>query len=908
MTLPLFGDSAFFLDLYSRYRRDPSSVPADWRFELETMEMGQPGDTPGSAPSNAQTSALFAEHLVLAYRRFGHVEARLDPLNLSPRAASAEIAEALERMGQARLRFTLGGEEVELDCTEAAARLGALYCDSAAIEAGHVTDAESRAWLFECFEREMLAPADGAMLARTLEAVLLADEFERFVGTKFPTKKRFGMEGAEATAVIIKEVMRSAAFEGCQEVVIGGMHRGRLATLATVLNKSLPTLVAEIKGRDITGGDASFSGDVPYHNGLATTIETGAGALDVRLLPHPSHLIVVAPVAVGAARARQMARAPEGREHAVLPLLMHTDAAFSGQGLISELFQLGGLEGYRVGGTVHLVVNNQIGFTTTPQEGRSSQYPTDIGKAFGVPIFHVNGDDPISAAAVARTAVAWRNRTGRDVIIDLVCYRRNGHNELDEPRFTQPGMWAAIDAHPSLRTTYLAKVGELAPAAQAAADGGLRKFQQSLNHAFETYDSYRSNEGASETDIFKPDHNVRPLMTKTTTGVDAERLLELARAICTVPDGIDPNSKVRNFLKARLDSIEGDTGFNMATGEALAFATLLSEGTSVRLSGQDSVRGTFTQRHLMIHDRQSGRSAISLAATARDGARFEAVNSPLSEYGVLSFEYGTSLADPNRLVVWEAQFGDFLNGAQVVVDQFIVTAEAKWRIASSLVVALPHGLEGQGPDHSSARIERILQSSAGQNIIVANPSTPANLFHLLRRQQRSESRKPLFLIAPKSLLRLRNCISRLADISAGTKFEPILVRESKGACRKVVLCSGKIYYALSEALDQHKHIDDVALVLVEQLYPFPKTEMLSVLSKFAGATLVWCQEEPRNQGAWSFVRDILVEDFALQAPSFVGRPPMAAAAGGSIDRHEIEQAGIVKAALEIKTTALLAAG
>jgi 2-oxoglutarate dehydrogenase E1 component len=320
------------------------------------------------------------------------------------------------------------------------------------------------------------------------------------------------------------------------------------------------------------------------------------------------------------------------------------------------------------------------------------------------------------------------------------------------------------------------------------------------------------------------------------------------------------------------------------------------------------VRGTFTQRHLMIHDRQGGRSAISLAAAARDGARFEAVNSPLSEYGVLSFEYGTSLADPNRLVIWEAQFGDFLNGAQVVVDQFIVTAEAKWRIASSLVVALPHGLEGQGPDHSSARIERILQSSAGQNIIVANPSTPANLFHLLRRQQRSESRKPLFLIAPKSLLRLRNCTSRLADISAGTKFEPILVREPKGACRQVVLCSGKIYYALSEALDQHKHIDDVALVRVEQLYPFPKTEILHALSRFAAATLVWCQEEPRNQGAWSFVRDVLVEELAFQAPSFVGRPPMAAAAGGSIDRHEIEQAGIVKAALEIETAEFLAAG
>ncbi|CAO3436386.1 2-oxoglutarate dehydrogenase E1 component [Azospirillum doebereinerae] len=906
MTSPIGGDNAFFMDLYSRYLKDPQSVPVDWRCHFESLDGG---------PARVAGTPLMGALLSAAYREHGYKEARLDPLGLSPRHAAPELAAVRAQVeaqveaqrGTHRLDVAIAGVPHSLPGDEACRTLAALYCGSAAVEASHVVDAQDRAWLYEAFEREMLAQPDETRLADALEAILLADAFETFIKTKWPTKKRFGIEGAESATVILREVLRAAASQGCGEAVVGGMHRGRLAALATVFGKSLPALVAEIKGKDTTGGDAAFTGDVPYHNGLIAVVDSGAGPIELRLLPHPSHLIVVAPVAMGAARARRELRARTGDGKAVLPLLMHTDAAFAGQGLVSELLQLGGLEGYSLAGTIHLVVNNQIGFTTLPEEGRSTPFPTDIGKAYGVPILHVNGDDPIAAAAVARIAVAWRNRTGRDAIIDLVCYRRNGHNELDEPRFTQPRLWSAIDGHPTLRTRFTAHVRERSDSACDRAERRRDLFVKALGEAFETHDHVGSNSGATETDIFPEARPAAGGAADPATGVDADALVALTHTITAIPADFEPDPKVKSFARARLDSVDKDTGFTMATGEALAFATLLAEGTSVRLSGQDSVRGTFTQRHLAVHDRSSGRSVLSLAAAAQRGARFDALNSPLTEYGVLGFEYGMSLADADRLVVWEAQFGDFLNGAQVAVDQYITTAEAKWRLQSSLVLALPHGLEGQGPDHSSARIERILQGCAGGNIVVAVPSTPASLFHLLRRQQRGRQRKPLFLIAPKSLLRDKRCQSRLADIGPGTRFQPVLVTEPPDPCRRVVLCSGKLFYALDERRRQETRTD-VALVRLEQLYPFPADALLAVLARHGDAELVWCQEEPRNQGAFAFVRDQLLEAAPGTPLRYVGRPAMAAAAGGSIDRHELEQAGIVTAAFDaVRSDAAVAA-
>lgn len=896
MNLPIGGDSAYFLHLYERYLKDPASVPADWRVQLALLEGGS---------SETGNPAGLGERLAELFRMHGHRQAKLDPLGLADSSIVAELQHPGTRAD--RITITLAGESLELPPDEAVARLSMLYCGPAAIEATHITDPTERSWLYDRFERELSTPPDEDVLARTLEAIMLADEFESFVKSKWPTKKRFGIEGAESAAVIAREALRSAARAGIGEVVIGGMHRGRLAMLATVIGKSLPALMGEIKGYDITDGDSSFTGDVPYHNGLATTVDTGAGAIDIRLLPHPSHLIVVAPVAVGAARGRQELRAGmqrSGKPAAeVLPFLMHTDAAFSGQGLIWELFQLSGLKGYSVGGIVHLIVNNQIGFTTLPSEGRSSPHPSDIGKAFSIPIFHVNGDDPIVAAAVARVAVAWRNATGKDAIIDLVCYRRNGHNELDEPRFTQPLAWAAIDARPTLKQLHADYVRGSSQLAYDIAEARRVSFHGALHHAYATFDHARPNPSWTQTHIFAPPQPSGLMESDTATGVDRSHLLDLARRISSIDADLDAHTKVRNFLKARLDSIEKDSGFNIATAEALAFASLLNEGTSVRLSGQDSVRGTFTQRHLAVHDKRTGKTIMPLSAIGRDGARFEAVNSPLIEYGVLSFEYGISLADPSRLIIWEAQFGDFLNGAQVVVDQFIVTAETKWRMASSLVVVLPHGLEGQGPDHSSARIERILQSCAHGNVVVANPSTPANLFHLYRRQVRAPLRKPLFLIAPKSLLRLRECASSLVDICEGTSFRSVIVDAPVGSlCRKIVLCSGKIVYSLKAAAAR-EGVDDIAIVRVEQLYPFPAEAMIAALQRFQEAPLVWCQEEPRNQGPWPYIRDLLANFVPRRSVEYVGRPSMAASAGGSIDRHEVEQAEIIAEALSLSSRA-----
>lgn len=888
MSLPISGDNSFFLALYARYLQDPESVPSDWRLHFETQDLDDKRPTIASPWSG--------EALCLAYRTFGYRQADLDPLGLICPLSSPEIADA-RKAAQGILKLTIAGQATSLSATDAEVLLNRLYCGTAAIEADQVVDRGDRDWLYETFERERLAVLGDDQLTMALEAVLLADEFESAVKIRFPTKKRFGSEGSESSAVILRQILRMAAAGDFREVVIGGMHRGRLATLATVAGKSLPALVAEMKGLDTTGGGQHFTGDVPYHNGLAATVDTGKGAIDIRILPHPSHLTVVAAVALGAARARRELRMRDGEADAVLPLLMHTDAAFAGQGLVSELLQLGGLKGYTAGGTIHLVVNNQIGFTTLPEEGRSTPWPTDIGKAYGIPVFHVNGDDPIAAASVARIAFLWRKRTGRDAIIDLVCYRRNGHNELDEPRFTQPRMWAAIDSHPALKTSFSERVKELSLAAFDSAEARREKFAADLVDAFKTYQQPPSNIAAQETIVFPQQRATGLAGNDLQTGLALATLRDLGRAVTAIPDSFDPAPKVRIFNQTRFDNIENGGPIDIATAEALAFASLLAEGISVRLSGQDSVRGTFTQRHLAVHHRETGEVFMALEKIAKGAARFDAINSPLIEYGVLGFEYGMSLADPDRLIMWEAQFGDFLNGAQIAVDQYITTAEAKWQMQSSLVIALPHGLEGQGPDHSSARIERILQSCLGDNIIVANPSTPANLFHLLRRQQKNTHRRPLFFIAPKSLLRHKSCVSPLTDFGPGTGFAPVLVTQPSDPCQRVILCSGKICYLLEEERTK-RALSDIAIIRIEQLYPLPLDTLRDVIDQFSGADLVWCQEEPRNQGAYSYLREHFWEAFPGRDLRYAGRPPMAAAAGGSIDRHEDEQAVIIASAFE----------
>lgn len=890
MNLPIATASSYFLDLYARYQRDPHSVPADWRVHFEAMDGD--GETRGSGEA-------FARTLVERFRQHGHTAARLDPLGLDHRAAAGPLADA-RREAAARAHEPAG---VALGCGRSPATIGdlaaeleRLYAGPVGIEAAQVEDDAARDWLFNQFEASFGAPDSIEPAERAFEAVALADTFETFIKVKFPSKKRFGSEGAESAIVFLRELLRSACLSGFTEAAIGGMHRGRLATLAIVLGKPVGVLLAEIKGRDLTDGGPDFTGDVPYHLGYSGELAHGGKRMAISLSPHPSHLMTVAPVVTGLARAKRS----DGDD--VLCLLLHTDAAFAGQGLVSEVLQLGGLQGYGVGGTVHLVVNNLIGFTTNASEGRSSRYCTDIGKTVGAPVLHVNGDDPVAVARVAEVALAWRRKYAKDILIDLVCYRRNGHNELDEPRFTQPRVWAAIDARPNLRQSF----GDVLRAADSAAfhrvEAKSIALKTAMQQGYEAIATLRPNGGdgraaawsairrAGESDVLAP----------VATGLPLSRLRDLGSRASTIPTDVAAHPKVAQFYRARRESYERGADINFASAEALAFATMLADGASVRLSGQDSVRGTFTQRHLAVHDIETGRHVLPLEHVVSGEARFEPVNSPLSEYGVLGFEYGHSLADPQRLTIWEAQFGDFLNGAQIMVDQFIVSAEAKWAMMSGLVALLPHGLEGQGPDHSSARIERLLQLCAGGNIIVANPSTPANLFHLLRRQIVAPWRKPLFVIAPKVLLRLKAAVSSLDDMGPATHFRPLVVDAPQGAPSRFILCAGKVAYELAERRAELGLEDRVAIVRVEQLYPFPLQELEALLGAASNAEWIWMQEEPENQGALGFVRQTLRRSSQLAAScrGAVSRPPLPVAAGGSIERHEAEQRELSDRALD----------
>ncbi|MFZ2159652.1 MAG: 2-oxoglutarate dehydrogenase E1 component [Bradyrhizobium sp.] len=885
MNLPIATSSAFFLDLLARYQRDPYSVPADWRVHIEDMNRG------------GESSVELASQLVGAYRHQGHLEARLDPLGLNqPR--SVERLRVLREEARAHadrpVDLHIGGRR-SLTLGSLAAQLEKLYSGSCALEAAHIEDEAQRDWLYETYEAAFESAETTELVSRAMESIALADTFENFVGTKFPSKKRFGVEGAESAIVLLRELLRSASLSGVAETTIGGMHRGRLATLATVLGKPVGVLLAEIKGRDLTNGGPDYTGDVPYHLGYAGELVCDGRHMKVSISPHPSHLMTVAPVVTGLARAKRSLDTGD-----VLCLLLHTDAAFSGQGLTSELLQLGGLAGYEVGGTIHLVVNNQLGFTTTVSEGRSSRYCTDIAKMTGAPVIHVNGDDPVAAIRASQIALAWRQHTNRDILIDLVCYRRNGHNELDEPRFTQPKEWSAIESRASLRERFSSEIIATHPGARVNADDSAARFRESMQQGYEAIESLRPNNSpnrpATWLDIRRAD--AEEILRPVATGLPIARLREIGEQACKIPADIDAHPKVAQFYQKRVETLASGHGINFGTAETLAFATLLADGVSVRLSGQDCVRGTFTQRHLAVHDMENNRRVLPLNAVAAHAARFEAINSPLSEYAVLGFEYGHSLADPRRLTIWEAQFGDFLNGAQIVADQFIITAEAKWETMSGLVVLLPHGLEGQGPDHSSARIERLLQLTAGSNIIVAHPSTPANLFHLLRRQIVAPWRKPLFVIAPKSLLRLKSCTSELNEMSAGTSFRAIIADAGPADCRQVVLCSGKIFYDLAAARANLGLEKKVALIRIEQLHPFPMEELTILLARFQQAEWVWCQEEPENQGAEAHVMELLRNDSRTAGHSIraVARPRMSPAAGGSIERHEIEQRELVNRA------------
>ncbi|MFV0473683.1 MAG: 2-oxoglutarate dehydrogenase E1 component [Pikeienuella sp.] len=873
--LPIGQDNGHALTMQGRYLRDPMSVPADWRLWFETLDAGE------------RPPAGRADELIIAFREDGHLAARLDPLSAAA-PAHARLDRLKAGAGREPVEWTLGGRPGKGTAGELVRLLEQVYCGGAALESRQIEDAEARDWLAERFERAMLEPPGADDLARAFRGVGMADAFESFVRLKFPTKKRFGSEGAEGALLVLREIIRHAALGGAEEIVMGGMHRGRLATLATVLGKNVATLLAEIKGRDLTEGGPDYTGDVPYHLGHVTEAEFDGHPVRLSIAPHPSHLMVVGPVATGLARARRQVGA-------AMCLLMHTDAAFAGQGLTAELAQLSRLDGYDVGGTIHLVVNNQIGFTTSPSEGRPARYCTDIAKLTGAPALHVNGCDPAALLAAAAVAADWRRRYARDIFIDVVCYRRNGHNELDEPRFTQPRIWAGIDARPAVAQGFRERLQERAPERAATVEREIDDFQAEMRAAFDRIDAERPNSAPDFQPGWAalPRPTVRDLLAPVATGLPLARLREIGLAASRIDPALKVHPKVEKFYALRRRALEDGEGLDFASAEALAFASLIAEGGEVRLTGQDSLRGTFTQRHLRVFDQTGPESAMPLG-----GPGLEVHNSPLSEYAALGFEYGHSLSDPGALTIWEAQFGDFLNGAQIVVDQYIATAEAKWGLRSGLVVLLPHGLEGQGPDHSSCRPERILQACANGALIFANPTTPANYFHMLRRQLRANWRKPLFIAAPKSLLRAPAARSALAEFGEGAHVRATIY-DGPAAPERLALCSGKIAHELAAMRREQGLEDRVGVLRIEQLYPLDLEAVAATVTSSGAKTLVWCQEEPLNQGAWRHIRDALMDerpDLAARL-GVIARPAMPAAAGGSIDRHEAEQAALIRRAL-----------
>jgi 2-oxoglutarate decarboxylase len=866
--------------------------PVKWEIDANPALFAGAG---GSSREEIEKQARVLQ-LINAYRVRGHLVADLDPLD-STRAPHPELDPAtygltIWDLDREFITNGLAGTD-RLTLREILEILRDTYCSNIGAEYMFIADPERKKWLQvrqeSCRNR---MPLDAAGRHRIIEKLVEAESFERFLHAKYVGHKRFSLEGCESTIPLLDRILSDAARQGVREVVMGMAHRGRLNVLANTVGKPLAQIFSEFEG-DVDPESIQGSGDVKYHLG-ASGVHTAQGgeSLTVTLAPNPSHLEFVDPVVEGMVRAKQDAIADQERAR-VLPLLMHGDAAFAGQGIVAETLNLAGLDGYTTGGTIHLVINNQIGFTTLPHDARTSTYATDVAKMVQAPIFHVNGDDPESVVYVAALAFEYRQRFKRDVVIDLVGYRRWGHNEGDEPSYTQPLMYAKIKSHTSTAQLYgehLVRTGALP--------------RPELDELWAKKKAEMQSEGeegffaqiARRPDVAPPDVDASAMWP---------RLRATLQALASVPEGFEVHPKLQPFLRKRAELLEGRGDVDWATAETLAFGTLLMEGIHVRLSGQDSGRGTFSQRHAVLYDVRTAREYVPVSAVAPAGTRFEVYDSLLSEAAVMGFEFGYTVADHRCLVMWEAQFGDFGNGAQVIIDQFISGSETKWGQPNGLVLLLPHGHEGQGPEHSSARLERFLTLGAEENIRVCYPSTPASYFHLLRRQGRDSVEKPLIVMTPKSLLRHPRCTSSLQELAEG-RFQPVL--DDAGAdparVRRVVFVSGKLYYELLKAREDNRR-DEVALVRLEQLYPCPAAEMERVLARYARAEVVWAQEEPRNMGAWRFVREWFLDGMVRDGRElrYVGRAASASPAPGSHKVHVLEQEALIEEALSIPASA-----
>ncbi|HET9428303.1 MAG TPA: 2-oxoglutarate dehydrogenase E1 component [Allosphingosinicella sp.] len=858
----------------------------------------------------AANDSICAMMMIRTYRVRGHLAADLDPLGLVKRDMPPDLTPEFHGFTGAALDrpVFLGGA---LGLRQAPVRdvvdiLRHNYCGKVGLEYMHINDLEERRFLQERMEgreAEIRFTPEGkqAILAKVIQA----EQWEKFLARKYVGTKRFGLDGGESMVPALEAVIKYGGAFGVEDIVIGMAHRGRLNVLSNVMGKPYRAIFSEFAGGATNPEDVGGSGDVKYHLGTSSDREFDGIKVHLSLLPNPSHLEAVNPVVLGKCRAEQVARG-DAEGDKILPVLLHGDAAFAGQGIVAECFSFSGIPGYATGGTIHFIINNQVGFTTSPQFARSSPYPSDVAKSVQAPILHVNGDDPEAVTFACKLAIEYRQRFNRDIVIDMWCYRRFGHNEGDEPSFTQPLMYAAIKKHPPISALYAERLIREKVVDQAWVDRQVEQFTSLLENEFEAAKSYLPNKAdwfeGRWTGLSRPSTPVTE-RRNVGTSVDEATIRDVGRIITTVPGDVAVHKTLQRVIDARREMFESGEGFDWATAEALAFGTLLREGSQVRLSGQDSARGTFSQRHSVWVDQNTGAKYIPL--TTVGPGRFEVRDSPLSEFGVLGFEYGYSLADPRTLVLWEAQFGDFVNGAQVIIDQFISAGEAKWLRASGLVMLLPHGYEGQGPEHSSARPERFLQLCGEDNIQVANCTTPANYFHILRRQMHRDFRKPLILMTPKSLLRHKQAVSSLADFSGESHFRRIVSDPNPprdDEIKRLVLCTGKLAYELLEARDKAGDTN-VSVVRIEQLYPFPGEALVARLKKMTNLEeVIWAQEEPRNQGYWAHVaprleRRLGESGLKPKRPVYAGREAAASPATGLARRHAAEQAALIAEAL-----------
>ncbi|MFN3824880.1 MAG: 2-oxoglutarate dehydrogenase E1 component [Pseudorhodobacter sp.] len=864
----------------------------------------------------AVLDSIRALMIIRAYRIRGHLAADLDPLGMRETSNHPELDPKSYGFTESDMDRPIFIDNV-LGLQLASMRqiveiVKRTYCGTFALQYMHISDPEQAAWLkerIEGFGKEIQFTKNGrrAILNKLVEA----EGFEKFLHVKYMGTKRFGLDGGETLIPAMEQIIKRGGALGVKDIVIGMPHRGRLSVLANVMGKPYRAIFNEFQGGSFKPEDVDGSGDVKYHLGASSDREFDGNVVHLSLTANPSHLEAVNPVVLGKVRAKQDQLNDPNREK-VLPILLHGDAAFAGQGVVAECFGLSGLRGHRTGGTIHIVVNNQIGFTTAPHFSRSSPYPTDIALMVEAPIFHVNGDDPEAVVHAARVATEFRQKFHKDAVLDIFCYRRFGHNEGDEPMFTNPAMYKQIRQHKTTLQLYTERLVRDGLIPEGEIEDMKAAFQARLNEEFEAGKDFKPNKADWLDGRWKHMSREGEDYQAGTTSISPETLAEIGAALTRVPEGFDLHKTVGRQLESKAKMFETGKGFDWATAEALAFGSLAVEGFPVRLSGQDCTRGTFSQRHSAFIDQSTEDRHYPLNHIRNGQARYEVIDSMLSEYAVLGFEYGYSLSEPNALVMWEAQFGDFANGAQIMFDQFINSGESKWLRMSGLVMLLPHGYEGQGPEHSSARPERFLQMSANDNWIVANCSTPANYFHILRRQLHRTFRKPLVLMTPKSLLRHPMCVSDAEDFTTGATFHRVLWDDAQkghsdltlkpdAKIKRVVICSGKVYFDLLAERDKQE-LTDTYILRLEQFYPFPALSMVKELERFKQAEIVWCQEEPKNQGYWSFVEPniewVLTRIGARQTrPRYVGRSASASPATGLASRHKAEQEALVRDAL-----------